>query len=406
LVQTPLGLSPFGSHFHLSQCWGWANLCMARFRTRLDFDMIYYTSIRRWCSFRFNSILIVRFDLPWACRSRSGETLFTSPSPERPRPKKKNKKRRRLGKARPVQSDDGSDATQSTSVSPNSFQSTSSEETCSTSLSEDHGRQKRAPPKPHKYNPRLRGGKACRSIDLTNVIFPAGAPNVCRRSALHFLGLGEARVRRICNGRPDGRTRGHRLPNSHPIFAPRWQTCVAFLNHIWHFFAEGLPNRFSLDKSDVCRSRLTLGTAAKAAQPPGGAEGSDSEESEDDEDAERSISAMSLHIQSAGQAGMEALKGPSLGAAPRRYVGVIRPVMMFCLLGRWCAERELTCPGFTTFLKALHEAKPYLKFRKAAGEHANCEMCVHFKKLIKHRLSCSRRQELLEGFCRSFAKYS
>ena len=81
------------------------------------------------------------------------------------------------------------------------------------------------------------------------------------------------------------------------------------------------------------------------------------------------------------------LTGTSGGRAPCRYIGVIRPVALFAMLGEWCAARSLPCSGFSTLLRALVSAKKYIKFRKSAGQHANCEVCVEFKKALKKLLS-------------------
>ena len=43
---------------------------------------------------------------------------------------------------------------------------------------------------------------------------------VCTKAAHAFLGVGKARVRRVLAGEADGRRRGNRLPNSHPVYAP------------------------------------------------------------------------------------------------------------------------------------------------------------------------------------------
>jgi len=346
----------------------------------------------------------------------STETCSTSLSQDTSEDLQQSNTNKKLRVCKARLSESGLDATsQSTSITASSKSSRST----SISLSEPQPRAKRntsqplpRPPKIKRnqkprsnYHQKKRCGRATRSIDLSNVIFPLGAPKVCRRSALHFLGLGEFRVRRVCQGSPDCRTRGHRLPNSHPQFAPQWQTCVQFLHHIWHYLGEGLPHRFSIDRGDGCRSRLTLGTPQSAAsespQLLKTKSDTDSEGSDTDEDEERAISTLALHTYSLEEAGAEALRGPGMaGGAPVRYIGVVRPVALFHTFHLWCTERGLPHPGFTTFLRVLGQAKPYLKFRKAAGQHANCDACVSFKKALKRILSCLRRQELMEAYCR------
>ncbi len=189
-----------------------------------------------------------------------------------------------------------------------------------------------------------------------------------------------------------------RLDHDHPVFAPQAAACLRFLNHCWHLFAEGLPDRFSMAKHDGCSKSLTLGTSDNP-KPTRLELESDAEDS--GEEDERSISALALHIQTAQEAGAQGLRGPALGNAPCRYIGVIRPVMLFHLLGEWCSSRGLECPGFSTFLRVLWKARPWIKLRKCAGQHANCEACVYFKTALKKLLAVAKRQEHIEAYCRS-----
>jgi hypothetical protein len=45
-------------------------------------------------------------------------------------------------------------------------------------------------------------------------------------------------------------------------FAPQMQTCLRFLTHCWHFLSEGLPDKFSIDKSSDSTKVRGLETSA------------------------------------------------------------------------------------------------------------------------------------------------
>jgi len=188
-----------------------------------------------------------------------------------------------------VAEDTGSEASFSTS------------ESGSLRLTSDHGSSKtpRPPARRRAYKSRKRCGAAKQSIAL-GAIFANEQAKICYSSALHFLGVSNQRVRRVLLGQPDGRRRGHRLPNSHPVFAPKWSNSVAFLHHMWTFWAEGLPDRFHMDKSDGFVRGLKLGAGSAAPVVPITAADSS------DEEHERAVSGVALHIVAGEQAGSEA----------------------------------------------------------------------------------------------------
>ena len=121
---------------------------------------------------------------------------------------------------------------------------------------------------------------------------------VCVKAAQAFLGVGYKRVRRVLVGEADGRRRGNRLPNSHPVYAPSRMICKQFLSLIWNFLAEGLPDRFAVAADELRHGDL--------------------------ETQDREIAASALHIflkeASARHTGLE---GPALGRGPCRFLGVV-----------------------------------------------------------------------------------
>jgi len=99
----------------------------------------------------------------------------------------------------------------------------------------------------------------------------------------------------------------------------------------------------------------------------------------------------------------EATRGPALGSAPCRYVGVIRPMEMWWIFRTWCRDMNLQPASFKVFLGALRGAKGYLRFRKNSGQHPNCDICAWFKRKLKMHLSSRQRQEIIEDYCRHIA---
>ena len=82
--------------------------------------------------------------------------------------------------------------------------------------------------------------------------------SICRKAAEFLIGVGAARVQRVLSGRADGRTKGMRLPNSGvPLTISPMAVCLRFLWRKYHFDAEGLPDRFSLQWHDA--ETLTIG---------------------------------------------------------------------------------------------------------------------------------------------------
>ena len=94
-----------------------------------------------------------------------------------------------------------------------------------------------------------------------------------------------------------------------------------------------------------------------------------------DEEELRAISSCSLHCFNLLQPGEKVLQGPGAGPGPRRYLGVVKPMMLFAWCQKWCSERNYASPSFTTFMKVLHECSGFLKFRKVQGQHPVCDQC-------------------------------
>ena len=81
--------------------------------------------------------------------------------------------------------------------------------------------------------------------------------------------------------------------------------------------------------------------------------------------------------------------GPGTGVpGPRRYIGVLRPVLLFSMMRQWVHEHSLgNASSWATFRRALKKARVYLSFRKSSGQHATCDHCKW--PLVERFSSCS-----------------
>ena len=101
-----------------------------------------------------------------------------------------------------------------------------------------------------------------------------------------------------------------------------------------------------------------------------------SEQPSSDSDAgERAITTCALQVFASEEASAKVLQGPGMAGAPRRYLGVTRPALLYLLVVEWCKQSGHDTPSFTTFCRALHESKGFLRFRKMKGEHPACDEC-------------------------------
>lgn len=259
----------------------------------------------------------------------------------------------------------------------------------------------RPKPRPRAYAARRRGrGRSEGSVNLEGVLGGVRVC-VCLKAALCFLGVSWARVDRIRRRIPDRRRRGERLPNDSAPYQPQRATCRRFLWQLYHFVAEGLPDRFDFDLKDPHRGSLTLGGRAIPLPRRLEQDGPDAPTAAEVEDAEdRAVATVALYCQLGAAPASMAVRGPNVHPAPTRYVGVMRPVTMHLLMGQWCARMNLTCPSLQTLLRTLGERGSCIKFRKSAGEHPNCDICVEHKRRLKRHLTALERSEELEAYSR------
>ena len=225
---------------------------------------------------------------------------------------------------------------------------------------------------------------------------------ICRKLAFMLMGVGPGRVQRILDGLGDGRTRGMRLPNdgtsrtSGPM-----SVCLRFLWRKYHFDAEGLPDKFSVHRHDS--DSFTIGVqgalhripvAPNSASP---SHGLDKDEVQEEE--ERAIAGMSLYISSAHEPSAMVNLGPGVHGGPARYIGVMKPIHLYLELEAWCAMQDIPKPSFNTLLRALDQSG-CVRFRKTAGQHPNCDTCMHYKQRLRAPQSPRQRAAVLEDYCK------
>ena len=117
-----------------------------------------------------------------------------------------------------------------------------------------------------------------------------------------------------------------------------------------------------------------------------------------DEIDDRALSAMAIQSLVMRAPFHQSLTGPGVAPGPRRWLGVMKPINMFEMLRLWCAQANFQAPSFTTFLRALKAARPWLSFRKSAGQHGLCDSCLHYKRELKKQLHLAVRHQLLEEY--------
>ena len=93
------------------------------------------------------------------------------------------------------------------------------------------------------------------------------------------------------------------------------------------------------------------------------------------EEEVRLISSCGLKCVNLLQPAEKILQGPGAGPGPRRYLGVVKPMMLFHWCVRWCGDNGHSCPSLTTFMRVLHQCNGWLRFRKSAGQHPVCDTC-------------------------------
>jgi hypothetical protein len=171
--------------------------------------------------------------------------------------------------------------------------------------------------------------------------------------------------------------------------------CLRFLWMKYQFDAEGMPDKWHFDAK-----AHTIATPARSVALPSRLDDDNAVEEE-----ARAIAQASMHAILAESSTSIATFGPNVHPGPRRYIGVMKPVELFMVFRKWFSSHGLEVisgkskePSFTTFLRALQIATPWLKFRKKAGQRANCDICVQYKTELKKMMNPNARGLLIEEY--------
>ena len=253
-----------------------------------------------------------------------------------------------------------------------------------------------APKRRRQYTSRRRGGWPQPTVPVQGVLTRKSL-SICRKAAEFLIGVGSPRVQRVLSGRADGRLKGMRLPNSGvPCTSSPRAVCLRFLWRKYHFDAEGLPDRFSLQWHDA--ETLTIGPNQTLVPARSASSAQDFDADRVQEEEARAIAGLALYISSAHEPNSMISLGPGAHGGPVRYIGVVKPIHLYLELEAWCAVQNIPKPSFNTLLRALDQCK-CIRFRKTAGQHPNCDKCMEFKLRLRAPQHPNQRAHVLEEYC-------
>lgn len=144
--------------------------------------------------------------------------------------------------------------------------------------------------------------------------------------------------------------------------------CTTFLQLRYHTDGEYLPDRFHMEdlSSGVIEAHSDAVTQSKIPHSESDGESADSacKHDVDDETAERKLATMTIQAILENEPHHNAATGPGCQNSPRKYIGVVKPAILYESMCMWAME---TCrqpiPSFATFRRALRNARPWLRFR-------------------------------------------
>lgn len=176
---------------------------------------------------------------------------------------------------------------------------------------------------------------------------------------------------------------------------PQLTSCLRFLWLKYQFDGEGMPDKWHFDAS-----ARALSVGNRSVSLPNRLE----DENAEDEEC-RAIAQAAMHAVLADAPSSISVTGPNVLPGPRRYIGVLKPIHCYFMFLSWYklssgleATPAAAPPSFLTFIRALRIAKPWLKFRKSAGQHANCDICVQYKNELKKLQGPTTRALLIEEY--------
>ena len=223
---------------------------------------------------------------------------------------------------------------------------------------------------------------------------------VCLKAAMALMRVGQERLDRVRDGRPDGRRDRPQLPGK--MTASVWH----FLWRLYHSVGEGMPDKFDFAQQDAqtmvivargnrCKKPLHRSITAEdvdveADMVPQGSVNTGEEEV-------RAIAAHAMHVECMRTPAEAVITGPGLFVGPRRYLPPGKRIHLYWEYTAWCTAWCKPVASFATFLRAFGKCDHVLRFRKV-GQHAVCHTCTDYKQQLRKARLPQERQRLLEGY--------
>ncbi|MCG8533373.1 MAG: hypothetical protein MI749_22340 [Desulfovibrionales bacterium] len=171
--------------------------------------------------------------------------------------------------------------------------------------------------------------------------------------------------------------------------------CYKFLQMKYHTEGEFLPDRFDFEPLQ-CRTLVIGDDDQQVVADDDSSQSTDSGKfcANDPEEQDRVMAAMAME--------KVMLNDPfknSIGTGPRKFLGVVKPIILYQQMCLWCDElQHHPIPSFSSFLRALKEARPWLRFRKSAGQHGLCDSCCWYKTQLKKHCTSKERVAVMEQY--------
>ena len=209
------------------------------------------------------------------------------------------------------------------------------------------------------------------------------------------------------HGLPDRRKRQFRVKGV--VGRVQLDLCQRFLQIRYHNEGEWLPDRFDFEGlgrptlvykekgENRAGCEMALEMADSSDEDVSG--GCQMSKDDWDEKDSRALASMAVKAIVTSNPFHNSMTGPGVDCAPRRYLGVVKPVILFQMRRRWCDEQNYpNGPSFTTFLRALNGSRKFIAFRKSSGQHGLCDECQYFKNNLRKQLSITERCHMMEDY--------
>lgn len=226
---------------------------------------------------------------------------------------------------------------------------------------------------------------------------------VCWQAAKVFVGVGWKRLRRIKEGRMDGRRDGTKRVRGPGGLAPQafaMTTVLRFLWRLYHSVGEGMPDKFAFGRYDIKTLTVQPVGAPKPKQPK---QPKLPKQScmplalEEEEEHERAIAAAALYAETKRMPTEALQTGPGMPQGPLRFLPPQKRIHLYWEHIAWCNAQDLQPASFHTFVRAFKGCMEKLRIRKA-GSHATCDTCAALKARIRATRLPQERQAVVEEY--------